>query len=174
MLKKVAWGVVGVIGLGTLAYFYESWNKRSKKKYNELNVKLKQIIKSKKEERKLEEQDLSYIIAMKLWMNNPHSMYTAVQGRNKKFSGTESHQTNEEVKRNETVYGQGVVESSDKLPQTFFEIVKKGDLAEIQSFLSNLPLNSLVHNNMDASKLVDNNYRHTGLFYATLIKNSQK
>jgi len=27
---------------------------------------------------------------------------------------------------------------------------------------------------MDASKLVDNDYRHTGLFYATLIKNPQK
>jgi len=65
-------------------------------------------------------------------------MYTATQGPIKRFSGTESYKRNEEVKRNDNVYGQGLVESSEKLAQTFFEIVKKGDLEEIQSFLRNL------------------------------------
>jgi len=64
MLKKVTWGLVGVIGLGTLAYFYESWNKRSKKKYIELNAKLKQIIKANKDEGKIEGQYLSLIVSI--------------------------------------------------------------------------------------------------------------
>jgi len=64
MLKKVTWGLVGVIGLGTLAYFYESWNKRSKKKYIELNTKLKQIIKGKKDDGKIEGQDLPLIVSI--------------------------------------------------------------------------------------------------------------
>jgi hypothetical protein len=64
--------------------------------------------------------------------------------------------------------------SPEALACTFFEIVKGGNVMEIQSFLGSLVFKLLAKHNMDASKLVDDRYKHTGLFYATLIKDSQK
>jgi len=43
MTDKIAWGVAGVLGLGTLAYLYDIWHKKSKEKYTNLDKKLKAL-----------------------------------------------------------------------------------------------------------------------------------
>ena len=43
MTDKVLLAVAGVIGLGTLAYFYEAWNKKTKKKYIDFDKKVKSM-----------------------------------------------------------------------------------------------------------------------------------
>lgn len=56
----------------------------------------------------------------------------------------------------------------------FLNIVKKGDINEIMSFigiLGNIPL--IDQYNIDVSKVVDDNFRQTCLYYAALIKNPE-
>jgi len=62
----------------------------------------------------------------------------------------------------------------ETLARTFFEIVKEGNVMKLRSFLGSSMIKLLVKHNLDASKLVDDGYKHTGLFYATLIKDPQK
>lgn len=64
MLSKFAWGTVGVLTLGTLAYFYESWNKRSKKKYAELKQKLMPLIRHIKEGEELDGKALEQTVLL--------------------------------------------------------------------------------------------------------------
>lgn len=110
-------------------------------------------------------------------MNNQYAMYTHPQGSIQRFNPTASNQLHGGMEANLRPDGMSVGPVAippEKLAQMFFEIVKKGDLNEIKSFLGNLVVNWLVKNNMDPSKLIDSNLRHTCLFYATLIKDPHK
>eukprot|EP00826_Nyctotherus_ovalis_P037473 TRINITY_DN3416_c0_g1_i3.p1 TRINITY_DN3416_c0_g1~~TRINITY_DN3416_c0_g1_i3.p1 ORF type:complete len:263 (+),score=108.36 TRINITY_DN3416_c0_g1_i3:153-941(+) len=62
MLKKIAWGVVGVFGLGTAAYLYESWNKRWKKKYSVLKEKMKLTLSHEKVDGTIDPRMLARVV----------------------------------------------------------------------------------------------------------------
>ncbi len=62
-----------------------------------------------------------------------------------------------------------------QLAKDFLNIVKNGNITEIVNFISMLPLStSLDQYNLDVTKIVDDNYRHTCLFYAVLIKDPER
>jgi len=54
-----------------------------------------------------------------------------------------------------------MVSQNNQLTKEFFAVVKKGKLNEIKSMIDQYCL--------DVTKLVDDNFRHTSLFYAAII-----
>lgn len=77
-------------------------------------------------------------------MNNQYGTYTHAQGSVQRFNPTSSNQLHGEMETNLLPDGVSIEPtgiSPERLPQMFFEIVKKGDLNEIKSFLGNLVVN---------------------------------
>jgi hypothetical protein len=60
-----------------------------------------------------------------------------------------------------------------QLAKDFLSVVKKGNMGEISSFISKAKLLIVDQYNIDITKIVDDNFRQTCLFYATQIKDNE-
>ena len=63
-----------------------------------------------------------------------------------------------------------LIPGSVDIIREFFEVVKAGNPKAIEDYICSLFNNEIASHYLDVSKIVDNNFRHTCLFYAALIK----
>ena len=61
-----------------------------------------------------------------------------------------------------------------QLAKDFLSVVKKGNMKEIVNFIRKLVHLLIEQFNIDVTKVVDDQFRHTCLYYAALIKDANK